>query len=178
MEIPVFISCPKSYLSRQEEFLQKIEVFLKACELRPMTLGRNEYSMDAPLEAIRRLMSGSFGLLALAFRRTAILDGTDRPNSDLNEKQVSRSGSWLSSPYCQIEPAMAYQIGLPILIWRESGVTPEGLLDRGTIGLSMPEFDLDTPPDLDLREWWQPLQDWVDRVRAAHRRSGEAPKLW
>lgn len=178
MEIPVFISCPKSYLNRQESFLDKVEEHLRSCELRPMTLGRNEYSIDSPLEAIRRMMAGSFGLLALAFRRTHIRDGVDRPQSDRGEPEWNRSGSWLSSPYCQIEPAMAYQIGLPVLIWREAGVVAEGLLDRGAVGLAMPEFNLDRPPDLSQREWRQPMQDWVDRVRAAHRRTGKAPELW
>lgn len=178
MEIPVFISTPKSYLKRQEAFLLSIEELLQSNELRPMTLGRTEYSIDAPLEAIRRLMAGSFGLLALAFRRTLITKGTDRPDSDRGEQENDRSGSWLSSPYCQIEPAMAYQIGLPILIWREKGVIADGLLDRGAAGLSMPEFDLDNPPDLKCQEWRQPLHDWIDRVRSTHRHSGKPPQLW
>lgn len=178
MEIPIFISCPKSYLNRQETFLNKVEDYLRSCELRPLTLGRTEYSIDTPLEAIRRMMAGSFGLLALAFRRTYIEAGFDRPNSDRGERATDRSDSWLSSTYCQIEPAMAYQIGLPILIWRETGVAAEGLLDRGAVGLAMPEFDLDNPPNLSQREWRQPLNDWVDRVRSAHRSSGKAPRLW
>lgn len=178
MKIPVFVSCPKSYLERQEKFLLQVESHLASCDLIPMTLGRSEYSIDAPLEAIRRLMGGSFGLICLAFRRTLIIEGQDRPQSDMQEKEVDRSGTWLSSPYSQIEPAMAYQIGLPVLIWRESGVTPEGLLDRGAVGLSMPEFDLNTPPDLTEPMWGQPLQDWIDRVRSAHRHTAKAPKLW
>lgn len=178
MKIPVFVSCPKSFLDRQETFLTQVEQYLKKCDLVPMTLGRSEYSIDAPLEAIRRLMGGSFGLVCLAFKRTLIIEGRDRPQSDIGEKEVDRSGSWLSSPYSQIEPAMAYQIGLPVLIWRETGVTPEGLLDRGAIGLSMPEFDLSKPPDLTEQKWAQPMQDWIDRVRTAHRHNGKAPQLW
>ncbi len=178
MKIPVFVSCPKSYLERQENFLLQVEEFLTLRDFLPMTLGRTEYSIDAPLEAIRRLMAGSYGLLCLAFRRTLITDGCDRPKSDLGEKESDRGGTWLSSPYCQIEPAMAYQIGLPVLIWREAGVVPEGLLDRGAVGLSMPEFNLEMPIDLTQQQWSQPLQDWIDRVRNAHRQTGKAPQLW
>jgi hypothetical protein len=178
MEIPIFLSCAKGYLSCQETFLGDVEKYLLDCGLRPMTLGRTEYSIDAPLEAIRRLMAGSFGIISIAFRRTFVSEGYDRPNSDIGEIEFNRSGTWLSSLYCQIEPAMAYQIGLPLLIWRENGVVAEGLLDRGAAGLSMPEFDLATPPDLTDPKWKQPLNDWIGRVRSAHRKTGLAPQLW
>ncbi len=178
MEIPVFVSCSKAYLQRQEAFLVEVERALVEACLRPMTLGRSEYSIDAPLEAIRRLMTGSFGLITLAFRRSYVEVGTDRPMSDLGEPEVDRSKTWLSSPYCQIEPAMAYQLGIPVLIWREDGVSAEGLLDRGAVGLSMPAFDLDTPPNLSDRMWRQPFQEWIDRVRSTHRKIAAAPRLW
>lgn len=178
MEIPVFVSCPKAYLKRQEAFLVKVEKALTEACLRPMTLGRSEYSIDAPLEAIRRLMTGSYGLIALAFRRSLVDKRVDRPQSDLGEAEVTQSETWLSSPYCQIEPAMAYQLGIPILVWREDGVVPEGLLDRGAVGLSMPAFNLDNPPSLADQRWKQPFQEWIDRVRSAHRKIGAAPQLW
>ena len=178
MQTPIFLSCPKPFLKCQEVFLEELEKHLEMRDLRPMTLGRTEYSLDAPLEAIRRLMASSFGLLCIAFRRTHIEKGLDRPGSDLLEVQTERSNTWLTSPYCQIEPAMAYQIGLPILIWRESGVIADGLLDRGAVGLALPEFDLDSPPNLQNAQWSHPLQDWIDRVRSAHRLSGKAPQLW
>lgn len=178
MNIPVFLSCPKPFLRRQEEFLSKVERHLYSSDLRPLTLGRSQYSIDAPLVAIRRLMTASFGLITLAFRKTYVAAGSDRPGSDLGECEAPRSGCWLSSPYCQIEPAMGYQLGIPLLIWRESGVLDEGLLDRGAMDLSMPEFDLDNPPDLQADMWKQPLSDWVDRVRSAYKKNGAPPKRW
>ena len=38
---------------------------------------------------------------------------------------------------------MAYQLGLPILIFREKGVLADGVLERGVVGQYMPVFDLD-----------------------------------
>ncbi len=177
-KIPVFVSAPKSFLKRQEDFLSKVEDELRRHDLRPSTLGRSDYDMTAPLDAIRRLMNGSCGLLCLAFRRTLIEDGTDRPASDTGEQQTSRNQTWLTSPFCQIEPAMAYQIGLPILLWRESGVAADGVFDRGALGLSMPEFNLDSPPELTDPNWSQPLREWIDLVRAVYRRRGSPVRLW
>lgn len=178
MRIPVFVSAPKTYLVRQEAFINEVEGELKQHDLRPMTLGRSDYDMNAPLDAIRRLMLGSCGLICVGFRRTFIETGADRPRSDKNEPSHPRDKTWLSSPYSQIEPAMAYQIGLPILLWREEGVIDDGVFDRGAVGLSMPTFNLDTPPKLSDPSWSQPLREWIDLVRTVYRKRGTPPQLW
>lgn len=179
MTIPVFLSSPKCHLQSQELFLSKVEEQLREMGLEPRTLGRSDYDMDAPMTAIRRLMAGSCGLITLAFRRSYIEKGEDRPDSDKGEQSSSMSDQWLTSPYCQIEPAMAYQIGLPILIWREKGVRSDGVLDRGALGLSMPEFDVSRGDEhLNGEEWGQPFRLWCGRVLSVYERRGLAPVQW
>jgi hypothetical protein len=179
VKYPVFLSCPKPFMKSQEEFLVSVEEQLRANDLEPRTLGRSDYDMDAPLEGIRRLMVGCCGLIALTFRRTFIEKGTERLGSDNGGSEVSRDGSWLTSPYCHIEPAMAFQIGLPLLLWRESGVLADGALDRGAMGASMPEFDLTgSTPDLDHASWRQPFRIWMSRVEAVYRNRGAPPRLY
>lgn len=178
MFLPIFLSCPKTYLDRQEEFLTQIELTLFQQDLQAVTLGRSEYDLSAPLIAIRRLMGGCCGLICIAFRRTKITEAIERPSSDRGESERDRSGEWLTSSYCQIEPAMAFQIGLPVLVWREEGVTADGVLDRGALGISMPEFSLDSPPDLSERQWKQPLQQWIEQVRRVHQNRGIPEQLW
>lgn len=180
MGIPVFLSISKPFMKAQQDFLVAVESALRNQGLEPLTLGRHNYDMDAPLNAIRRLMLTSCGLLALAFRRLHIVEGVDRPASDMGENFTIRNNEWLTSSYCQIEPAMAHQLGLPILVWRESGVVAEGVLDRGCIGISMPEFDLSASktPNLTEPEWRQPFQHWAGCVHSVYRRRGIAPKLW
>lgn len=177
--IPVFLSAPKCFMKAQEDFLLAVEEELWALGLEPRTLGRSDYDMDAPLEGIRRIMIGSCGLLAIAFRRTQIESGRSRPGSDIGEQGQELSGCWFTSPYIQIEPAMAFQLGLPMLIWREAGVVADGILDRGTIGVSTPEFNLDgAAPDLKQARWSEPLKQWGTRVRMTHERRGAPPRLW
>jgi len=55
-------------------------------------------------------------LITIAFRSGFIEKGNGKPDSDIGEKQYDLSHLWLTSPYCHIEPAMAYQIELPVLI--------------------------------------------------------------
>jgi len=89
-------------------------------------------------------MLESNGLITVAFRRSLVVDAKVRANADLADAQESQmAGVWLTSPYCQIEPAMAYQLGLPVLVLREKGVIQEGLLEKGVVGTYMPEFSLE-----------------------------------
>lgn len=179
MNISVFLSYPKPYLNRQEEFIKRITSYLNERGLEPRTLGVSDYDMESPLAGIRRLLIESNGLIAIAFRRSYIKEGMCKPNSDIG-KETDISDSWLTSSFCQIEPAMAFQMGLPILILREKGVIADGILEKGVMGTYMPEFDLDC--DLDnyfkSNEWKQIIQKWEGYVRKVVDNKGTPPQLY
>ena len=162
MKDSVFLSYPKPYLEKQKQFIEKVVSYLENRGLQPRTLGVTDYDMDAPLTAIRRLLLESNGLIAIAFRRSLIVKGTGKPDSDIGENAYDLTNQWLTSPYCQIEPAMAFQLGLPVLIIREKGVVEEGILEKGVLGVYMPEFDLDSDIDAYFasKEWTQIIQKW------------------
>jgi hypothetical protein len=181
MKISVFLSYPKPHLRKQEEFVQRVSDYLTTRGFSPRTLGVTDYDMDAPLKAIRRLMLESNGLINIAFRRTLVADATVRSGTDCDESaEQMLSGIWLTSPYCQIEPAMAYQIGLPVLMFREKGVLQEGLLEKGVVGQYMPEFDLDRDMVRYFAslEWHDVISRWEGFVRAVVEAKGNPPKLF
>lgn len=147
----------------------------------PRTLGVTDYDMDAPLKAIRRLMLECNGVLTIAFRRTYVSAGAARHATDLPKMaETPIKDLWLTSPWSQIEAAMAYQIGLPILILREKGVLDDGILERGVLGLYMPEFDLENSIDqyLSSVEWNEMLGRWEGFVRAVVETKGNPPRLF
>ena len=181
MRISVFLSYPTPCFSRQRDFIAKISDFLKAQGLEPRTLGVTDYDMDTPLKAIRRLMIESNGLITVAFRRTYIEKGTQRYRSDIDELQETQmDGKWMTTPWPHIEAAMAYQLGLPILIYREKGVVDDGILERGVVGLYMPEFDLDKLKDdyFMSPEWSGIIGKWEGYVRAVVEKKGSPPQLY
>jgi len=180
MSSSIFLSYPKPYLKRQEEFIEKVMKYLQDRELRPRTLGVTDYDMDAPLTAIRRLMLESNGLVTIAFRRSLIKEGVGKPDSDIEEEEYDLSNKWLTSPYCQIEPAMAFQLGLPVLILREKGVIAEGILEKGVLGMYMPEFDLNCNLDdyFKSKEWIQIIYKWESYVRKVIENKGKPPMLY
>lgn len=181
MGISVFLSYPKPCTTVQAGFIERLRAYLDARGFAPRTLGVTDYDMDAPLTAIRRLMLESNGLITVAFRRTFIEKGSMRHGTDLPGAQpASIDARWLTSPWSQIEPAMAYQLGLPILILRESGVLEEGILERGVVGLYMPEFDPSTSGDAYFRspEWNGMLGRWEGYVRTVVTNKGKPPALY
>ena len=70
MSSSIFLSYPRPFKKRQEEFIERIIHYFEERELQPRTLGVTDYDMDAPLTAIRRLMLESNGLVTIAFRRS------------------------------------------------------------------------------------------------------------
>lgn len=181
MKNSVFLSYPSASNVAQEQFLAKVKIFLEGRGFAPRTLGVTDYDMDAPLKAIRRLMLECNGVLTIALRRTYISSGASRHGADLpNMREIPINDLWLTSPWSHIEAAMAYQIGLPILILREKGVVDDGILERGVLGLYMPEFDLDKPVDeyLSSVEWNEMLGRWEGFVRAVVETKGTPPRLY
>ena len=177
MGTSVFISYPKPFTTNQEGFISKLRENLTFRGYEPRTLGVTDYDVDAPLKAIRRLMLESNGLITIAFRRALILEGSGKPETDFS---YSISGKWLTSPWSHIEPAMAFQIGLPVLILREKGVLEEGVLERGVLGTYMPEFDLEASPTeyLESKEWNHLIRKWEAQVGAVVETKGNPPKLY
>jgi hypothetical protein len=179
--ISIFLSYPKPCLSTQQQFVDSLTEYLESQDLAPRTLGVTDYDMDAPLKAIRRLMLESNGLITIAFRRTFIEKGTAKFNTDIDGLTPrSIDGKWITSPWSQIEPAMAYQLGLPILLLRENGVLEEGILEAGVVGLYMPEFDLNRPFDkyFNSAEWRGIIKKWEGYVRAVVEKKGNPPQLY
>lgn len=181
MKISIFLSYPKPCFSSQKRFIEMLTRYLEIRGFSPRTLGVTDYDMDAPLKAIRRLMLESNGLITIAFRRTYISHGASRHGTDLpGVEEVAIEGKWLTSPWSQIEPAMAYQLGLPVLIFRENGVLDEGILERGVVGLYMPTFDLGNDLDEYFQsvEWSDMMGRWEGYVRAVADRKGNPDRLY
>jgi hypothetical protein len=180
-KISVFLSYPKPCLKEQESFIDRLCTYLDTRGMAPRTLGVTDYDMDAPLKAVRRLMLESNGLITIALRRLFVEKGTENYGATLATAEGrSLDATWLTSPWAHIEPAMGYQMGLPILILREDGVRPDGMLEPGVAGVYMPSFD----PRGDLEdyfasvEWSDLIWKWESRVRRVVDKKGDPPALY
>jgi hypothetical protein len=59
-KIPVFLSYPKPFLKRQQEFVAAVQSYLELRGFIGRTLGVTDYDMQEPLTAIRRLIIGKW----------------------------------------------------------------------------------------------------------------------
>ncbi|MBU8715247.1 hypothetical protein KM924_22335 [Brevibacillus parabrevis] len=179
--ISIFLSYPQPHKIEQKEFIDGFIDFLKQKDISPRTLGVTDYDNHAPLAAIRRLMLESDGFITVAFRRTFISNGSARMGADLGDIVSSEiSGMWFTSPFCQIETAMAFQLGLPTLTLREKGVIAEGILLKGVTGMHLPEFELPNTIQkyLSSSEWRQTISQWEANVRKVNEKKGFPPQIY
>jgi len=127
-EYSIFVSVGSTSSDQQEAFVCAIEARLRAEGLVPHTVGRNTFSADAPLKAVSELMNQCAGAVVIALERSYFPSGFDKPGGP---KQTPLTEVRLPTPWNQIEAAMAYSRGLPLLVIVESGLRAEGLLERG-----------------------------------------------
>lgn len=136
------------HLPRQEKFIAGVEKALIANGMQPKTLGRSEWSFEAPLIPIRTLMNECDGTIVIAMARTLIKEGINYIDGGNEQKFSSR---YSSTVWTQIESAMAFQVNHPILILKEDVVNPEGILDPANSGLFVRTFSL-SPEDNQIPE--------------------------
>lgn len=124
----IFISVGGTANEKQESFVSAIESRLKSENLIPNTVGRNKFSCDSPLKTIVELLDECSGTIIIALERTYFPMGI--------EKRGGRMESTISdvkfpTPWNQIEAAMAYSKGQPIMLIIEDGLRNEGLIEQG-----------------------------------------------
>lgn len=127
-DIDIFVSVGGTSTDEQESFVTAIEERLRSEGLKPHTIGRNTFSSDAPLKAISDLMDGCSGTVVIALERTFCKSGYLRRGGPQEEKFFDAR---YATPWNQIEAAMSFAKGLPLLVIAENGIRSEGLIDVG-----------------------------------------------
>ncbi|MEH6542745.1 MAG: hypothetical protein V7721_02280 [Porticoccaceae bacterium] len=178
MKNSIFVSYPSPINETQVAFIEALLSYLDNRGFSPRTLGVTDYDMDAPLKAMRRLMLESNGVITVALKKTLTMVPIDDEESV--DKGILYEERWYTSPFCHVEPAMGFQLGLPILILREKGVVEDGVLDKGVIGSYMPEFDVTKPHGeyFRSREWVDIIGKFEGYARSVAERKGTPPRLY
>jgi hypothetical protein len=127
-ERKIYVSVGRTSTPTQEEFVQNVEDRLRAEDLTPCTVGRNMWTADAPLKAVMELMAECVGVVVIAFERKFFPKGVERRG---HPEAVELQDVSLPTPFNQVEAAMAYCYGHPLLIIKEEGLWEEGLLEKG-----------------------------------------------
>ncbi|RJX40398.1 hypothetical protein D3P09_10030 [Paenibacillus pinisoli] len=159
--IPVFFSHqnlftlgpPQPPLSPEQQFIIRMFNEIKKVLLFPRTLPNTDQYPNTTLENVRRIVKSSYGTAAVLLKPTGPT-GLGEPYS----------------PFLQIEPAMSYQYGLPILLVKQSTIQAGGVWgDAGPLAPFTPLiwFSSSTTVDqfFDSVQWKEALQNWAAQVR-------------
>ena len=166
----VFLSVGRTSNDKQETFVKTIEEYLQANGLTPQTVGRTYFSSQQPLVAVSELMHECAGTVVLAYERVHLVDAIEKRG---NPKEAHLTKINLPTVWNQIEAAMAYMVGHPLLVLVEDAMKYEGLLETGydwyvkTINLE--DNILEDPEFLGM------FSDWKRRVEAFHANLSEEP---
>ncbi|WP_242841104.1 hypothetical protein [Clostridium akagii] len=176
-KIPIFLSYATPYNKVQMLFLNRIIENVKSNLLFPRTLGGTDQYTETNMISIRRMILSTFGMMSVAFHRVYVKEAISRKYSPA---QHSFKDFWLSSPYLQIEPSMAFQHGLPLMLMMEKGNNQDvtqnsifgGIYAPNSMPLNIIIFDLtneDTINDFFASAFWnEAFMNWVGQVRNAY----------
>ncbi|MFT4143327.1 MAG: hypothetical protein QM644_02640 [Mobilitalea sp.] len=170
-QIPVFLSHPTSVTMNnlQISFLIRLLSELKKELLFPRTLPNTEQYPESTMTSIRRMVLSSFGMvtLNLARRKVQVIEtnGATVYNNDIGRQ------FWTGSVFSFIEPAMAYQFGLPQLFITEASVSDQDVNQQGGI-FPFRVLIWDSSKGIDYFfesvEWKEMLQNWAAEVRSGY----------
>lgn len=170
MTVDVFLSVGRASTARQESFVTALETALRVSGVNPRTVGRNDFSSKAPLKRVSEVLEQCHGTVVMAFERTYAPLVIDRPGS---EAESEIADVRLPTVWNQLEAAMSYTRGLPLLVVVEHGLRDEGLLearyDWYVQWVTLDEASLGTS------EFRAVLADWLASVEAHATRSVSGP---
>jgi hypothetical protein len=128
MDIPVFVSCPTSLNSDQESARSIVLRQLKRYKLTPRALGRSDYPTELPLREVLVIARHCAGGIILGFEQFRSSNGISKPGT--SEEKHLRSVVPFPTPWNNLEAGILFGLGLPLLIFREPGISG-GIFDTG-----------------------------------------------
>jgi hypothetical protein len=162
--INIFVSVGGTANSEQETFVCAVEDRLRSEGFVPHTVGRNTFSTDAPLKTVTTLLSTCAGTVVIALERSYFPSGTEKRGGS---KESPLANVALPTPWNQIEAAMAYGRGLPLLVIVEESLKKEGLLEQGYDWYV--QSVKTNPLALTTIEFNGVLASWKDKVISTHK---------
>ena len=172
MAIDVYLSAGRPATKEQEEFLQAVERFLKQHDLNPLTPGRSHLANKQPLKAVEKCMHGCKGIVVVAYERLyAPLAIELRGGPDKKEHEHAM----VPTVWNQVEGAMAYTLGLPVLIIAQKGLRSEALLES-KYDWNVQWVDVDAKSLL-TSDFGSVFNDWRSDIDAAETVRAEKAKV-
>lgn len=133
MRIPIFVSAPTALSPAQVASRAVIMDFLAELNLEPRALGRSDYPSELPLREVLLIARHCAGGIILGYEQFQATAGTWKRGvrSKGGERKLKpKEVVAFPTPWNQLEAGILFGLGLPLLIFREAGISG-GVFDNG-----------------------------------------------
>lgn len=158
-KVHVFVSRPTTVDPSFEKQYVAFERFLRGRGLLLQRLGRENYSRKAPLIAVRDILHACAGAIVLGYPHTRHSHRVVRGTTTTTAFELDSP-----TPWNQIEGALAYGLGLPVLVVAHPTISG-GIFDHGVTGEMVVTLDLAARDWFKSQAFLQPFeeleQDWA-----------------
>lgn len=134
MLIPVFVSMPNSLSSKQSEAQKLILGELGHQGIEARTLGQTDYPTSFPLREVLTLAKHCSGGLILGFSQFEATAGTWKKGTPFKKIIGKNKSAQFPTPWNQLESGILFALNVPLLVFRESGISG-GVFDVGATDL-------------------------------------------
>jgi len=161
MKIPVFVSRPSTLNPEQSATQEALFREFEGLGLEPRTLGQSDYPTEAPIGEVVALARHCAGAAILGFVQLRVQSGVLKPGTATETKV---EGLCLGTAWNQIEGGILYAVKLPLLVFRERGVT-EGIFETGSSELFIQDLPVPWDPGRDPGRLHEVFLKWQGQVR-------------
>lgn len=167
MLIPVFGSCPTYLNKHQGEVQRHIFLELGRAGLEWRSIGQTDYPDKFPLREVHILAKHCSGGVILGFSQFETKSGVwkrDTPYMRRQHKTLKFPTAWN-----QLEGGILFALGLPLLVFREDGVSG-GIFDNGVTDLFIHQIPKSRLTRENRREVREVIRKWAHKVHAHYYR--------
>jgi hypothetical protein len=125
--VRVFLSVGGGRTPVQDRFVEAVQTLCQSRNLDARTVDQYSTTNRQPLKDVEYRMDRCFGAIVLAFERAHVESGMWRRG--VPQLATPMNNVRLPTVWNQIEAAMAYSRGLPLLVLAEHGLHSEGMLE-------------------------------------------------
>lgn len=163
MLIPVFGSCPTHLNDEQDETKRLILGELGHAGLEWRSLGQTDYPTSYPLKEVHILAKHCSGGVILGFSQFETSKGIWKKGTPFEKRQNTLIS--IPTPWNQLESGILYSLGVPLLVFREEGISG-GIFDNGVTDLFIQEISKKKLTKQDKKVIREVIHKWARKVHA------------
>ena len=167
MKIPVFVSCPTSLNTEQEQARGYILRQLGKFGLEARALGRSDYPTEFPLREVMVIARHCSGAVILGFEQFRA-NGGIRKKGTKNQSKVDAEVKF-PSPWNNLEAGILFGLNMPLLIFREPGIDG-GVFDDGVTDVFIHRMPMGKIAVAENRALGEVFLKWQAKVRERYYR--------